>query len=99
MMHSYAQDVILLLSLVFLVNVASGDAVVSDDDCVQEDEAGYSSLNGCRLKQIRSSPLRVVYLDKQYVTQNDAAIAKITSQNKAYNYAKTCESSDSIPEW
>ncbi len=89
----------LVLLLVCGVLVARGGAVGSDDDCIEEEKGGYSSPNGCRLKQIKSSPLRVVYLDKQYVTQNDAAIAKMKSLNKEYFYAKTCESRDSISEW
>jgi hypothetical protein len=89
----------LLLLLAFRAFVARGEATGADDDCVQEEKGGYSSPNGCRLKQIRSVPLRVVYLDKQYVTQNDKAIAKMKSLNKEFIYSKTCESRDSIAEW
>ena len=91
--------VVLLLLLVCQAFLAWSEVTGSDDDCVDEVKEGYSSPNGCRLKQIKSSPLRVVYLDKQYVTQNDAAIAKMKSLNKDYFYAKTCESRDSISEW
>ncbi len=88
-----------LLLFRLLICVARGEEIASAADCVQEEDEGYSSQNGCRLKQIRSSPLRVVYLDKQYVTQNNKAIEKMKSLNKEYAYGKTCESLDSIPEW
>jgi hypothetical protein len=88
-----------LLLLLLRVYIARGEGAGSVVDCVKEEDAGYSSQNGCRLKQIRASPLRVVYLDKQYVTQNNAAVEKMKSLNKDYVYGKTCESLNSIPEW
>ena len=87
------------LLFLLLICVARGEETGSAAECAVEEDEGYSSRNGCRLKQIRSSPLRVVYLDKQYVTQNNKAIEKMKSLNKNYAYGKTCESPDSIPEW
>ena len=45
---------------------------------------------------MQASKLRVVYLDKQFVTQNQAAIAKVAK----YAFAKTCETpATAVPEW
>ena len=93
------RDLSRLLLLVFRFYIAYGQETGSFDDCVDEGKEGYSSPNGCRLKQIRSSPLRVVYLDTQYVTQNNAAIAKMKSLNQDYVFGETCDSPDSIAEW
>ncbi len=60
----------------------------------------YESLESCTLQQIKSKPLRVVFLDKQYVTQNNAAISKLEEQNQSYVFADTCENhATAIPEW
>ncbi len=84
--------------LVLQIVSASGESAVGA--CIREEIAGYSSKNGCRLKQMKENPLRVVYLDKQYVTQNNAAIQRIKSKNQEYFFAKTCETpATAVPEW
>ncbi len=60
----------------------------------------YDDLESCALKKIQSKPLRVVYLDKQYVTQNNVVISKLEQLNQSYVFASTCEkASTAIPEW
>jgi hypothetical protein len=49
---------------------------------------------------MQSSPLRVVYLDKQYVTQNHVVISKMKELGKPYVFASTCQrEATAIPEW
>jgi hypothetical protein len=69
--------------------------------CAKEEISGFSSPEGCRLKEMKASKLRVVYLDKQYVTQNNAAIQHAdSSSNKSYVFGHTCETAaTAIPEW
>jgi hypothetical protein len=60
----------------------------------------YDDFESCALKKIQSKPLRVVYLDKQYVTQNNVVISKLEQHNQSYVFASTCEkASTAIPEW
>ncbi len=86
-----------ILLLVFRIRSARSEAIESVGDCTDEEKEGYSSRYGCLLKQ--ATPLRVLYLDAQYIVQNNIAIAKIKSLNKDYVFGKTCGSIDLIPEW
>eukprot|EP00291_Cryptomonas_curvata_P019850 CAMPEP_0172158522 /NCGR_PEP_ID=MMETSP1050-20130122/4420_1 /TAXON_ID=233186 /ORGANISM="Cryptomonas curvata, Strain CCAP979/52" /LENGTH=503 /DNA_ID=CAMNT_0012827925 /DNA_START=62 /DNA_END=1573 /DNA_ORIENTATION=+ len=68
----------------------------NSSECVPASVGGYASPSGCILQQIRSTPLRVVYLDKQYVTQNLAANAKV---GDSYIFGRTCENANTaVPE-
>ncbi len=72
----------------------------SDSDCLLQELAGFASPRGCIVKKLRSSPLRVIYLDVQYIVQNDVAIAKMQSLGKQYAFWDTCDSAaTAIPEW
>jgi hypothetical protein len=45
-------------------------------------------------------PFRVAYLDKQYITQNQAAVAKVSALGGKYAFGKTCDNiSTAVPEW
>jgi len=66
-------------------DVSSTLATNSTDQCEKSDVAGFSSSNRCILAKMQASKLRAVYLDKQFVTQNQAAIAKVAK----YAFAKT----------
>ncbi len=69
----------------------------NSSECVPASVGGYASPSGCILQQIKSTPLRVVYLDKQYVTQNQAANAKV---GDSYVFGRTCENAKTaVPEW
>ncbi len=58
------------------------------------------SFDSSTIKGIKSKPLRVVFLDKQYVTQNKVVISKMEQQNLSYVFANTCEKpATAIPEW
>jgi hypothetical protein len=62
--------------------------------------ADHDSLGGCTLQGIKSNTLRVVYLDKQYVTQNKVVISMMEKLNQSYVYARTCERlATAVPEW
>jgi hypothetical protein len=69
--------------------------------CEKEEISGYSSQGGCSLKAMKSTKLRVVYLEKQYVTQNNAAIKQTNIlTNNSYVFGRTCETAETaIPEW
>ena len=61
---------------------------------------GYATSFGCFLQNGENKPLRVVYLDKQYVTQNQAAIDSATARGMKYTFSQTCESTaTAVPEW
>ena len=94
-MHSSSLTCISLLLLFAgrpdVVNGASADLLCGTD---------YVVPSPCLSARVRSSPLRVVYLDKQYTTQNHAAIAKVESLGLNYTFGKTCElQSTAVPEW
>ena len=60
----------------------------------------YAVPSPCLSENVASAPLRVVYLDKQYTTQNQAAIAKIESLGLNYTFGSSCEhKSTAVPEW
>jgi hypothetical protein len=86
--------------VLFMV-IASALLVQSESDsCVPGNTGGYGSMNECSLRGIQSKPLRVAYLDKQYVTQNQVVISKMNELNKPYVFASTCEKdATAIPEW
>jgi hypothetical protein len=72
----------------------------SESDCLIQEIAGFDSPRGCILKKMRSSPFRVIYLDVQYIVQNDVAIAKMQSLGKQYAFWDTCDTAaTAIPEW
>jgi hypothetical protein len=49
---------------------------------------------------MQQNQLKIVYLDKQFVTVNQAAIATIRSFGRPYVFASTCESDlTAVPEW
>jgi hypothetical protein len=74
--------------------------VSGSSSCISGLEGGYGSMNNCDLRGIQSKPIRVVYLDKQYVTQNQVVISKMKELNKPYVFASTCEKeATAIPEW
>ncbi len=69
----------------------------NSSECVPASVGGYASPSGCILQQMKSAPLRVVYLDKQYVTQNQVANAKV---GDSYIFGRTCENAKTaVPEW
>jgi hypothetical protein len=69
--------------------------------CDKEEISGFSTVEGCRWKEMKATKLRVVYLDKQYVTQNNAAIQQTHAlYNDSYIFGRTCESAaTAIPAW
>ena len=61
---------------------------------------GYASPRSCILSKMQSMPFRVAFLDKQYVTQNQPAVDKVTSMGLQYTFGQTCDrASTAIPEW
>ena len=61
---------------------------------------GYASSEGCIRNSMRTNQLRVVYLDAPYVTQNQAAIAKVKEHGQSYEFSETCENPPTaLPEW
>ena len=73
---------------------------MSAKSCEPESSVGLSTAQGCTRSKMRSVPLRVAFLDKQYVTQNQAAINKIASLNMQYSFGKSCDSAlTAVPEW
>ena len=88
----------LVASLVLQLRSVHGDPVGSG--CETAADGGFASPNGCILQAMRATSLRVVYLDKQYVTQNQAAIEKAKSLGRSYAFASTCEkAATALPEW
>jgi hypothetical protein len=89
------------MHLVVLVIAVCINAVNTESRaCVPDDLGLYDSPESCKLKEIQSKPLRVVYLDKQYVTQNSVVISKLEQLNQSYKFASTCEKHETaIPEW
>ena len=68
--------------------------------CVDASTMGYANPSSCTLMEIQNGPLRVVFLDKQYVTQNQAAINSATAKGINYTFGSTCEhASTAVPEW
>ncbi len=88
----------LVASLALHLQSVRGDPMGSG--CETTADGGYASPTGCILQAMRATPLRVVYLDKQYVTQNQAAIEKAKSLGRSYAFASTCEkAATALPEW
>ena len=49
---------------------------------------------------IQKGPLRVIYMDERYVTQNQAAIAKIQGLGLNYSFGETCDDpATAVSEW
>ena len=85
---------VVALSSAFLTLMCESQS--TDTSCTST----YPGSSSCSFELKKSSPLRVFYLDKQYVTQNQAAIAKAASLGMNYTFANTCEShSTALPEW
>ena len=72
----------------------------ANTSCQAQTVVGYGSLNGCTYDAIRKGPLRVIYLDSQYVTQNQAARAKVESMGMNYSFGETCDdAATAVAEW
>ena len=86
--------------LVFSIGSADAQNNESYAGCQQESVVGFSSTAGCTFDSIRAGPLRVFYLDEQYVTQNQAAIAKVQALGLTYSFGETCDDPvTAVPEW
>ena len=89
--------------LVFLASCADNACAQSnssDPDCLLQEIAGFSSPRGCIYKKLQSGPLRVIYLDVQYIVQNQVAIAKTRALGREYGFWDTCDTAaTAIPEW
>ncbi len=89
----------LLFVAITAAQIMAMHGVSGSDSCVSQLLGGFS-INECGLRAIQSKPLRVAYLDKQYVTQNQVVISKMKALNKPYIFANTCErEATAIPEW
>ena len=85
---------------IFQISSADSTDNSTEPNCNSQASVGYASSSGCIFSAIQNTPLRVVYLDKQYVTQNQAAIAKATALGLNYTFGKTCENpTTAVPEW
>ena len=93
----YAMLVIVLgLQILAIASAGNGTAL----DCQPQESAGYDSPNGCTFLNIQAGPLRVIYMDEQYVTQNPAAIAKVQSLGMNYSFGETCDDPNTaVAEW
>jgi hypothetical protein len=87
--------------LVFWASRASFTGAQSNSsDCLLQEIAGFSSPRGCIYKKLQGSPLRVIYLDIQYIVENQVAIAKTKALGREYGYWDTCDTAaTAIPEW
>ena len=84
----------------WLVLWASRAGNAGASDCLLQGIAGFSSPRGCIFDKLRKSPLRVIYLDVQYIVQNQVAIAKTKELGREYSFWDTCDSAaTAIPEW
>ena len=89
----------LLFVAITAAQIMAMHGVSGSDGCVSQLVGGFS-INECGLRAIQSKPLRVAYLDKQYVTQNQVVISKMKALNTPYIFASTCEKeATAIPEW
>eukprot|EP00292_Cryptomonas_paramecium_P013196 CAMPEP_0113674476 /NCGR_PEP_ID=MMETSP0038_2-20120614/7436_1 /TAXON_ID=2898 /ORGANISM="Cryptomonas paramecium" /LENGTH=221 /DNA_ID=CAMNT_0000591053 /DNA_START=64 /DNA_END=726 /DNA_ORIENTATION=- /assembly_acc=CAM_ASM_000170 len=67
--------------------------------CALQSDVGYADPNVCDLVKLQHRPFRVAFIDKQYVTQNSAAVAKAKSLGLSYIYGRTCENvATALPE-
>jgi hypothetical protein len=88
------------LSRLGIVGMTAVLFAAGNEGCVPGTTGGYASMQNCDLQNIQSRPLKVAYLDKQYVTQNQVVIAKMKALNQPYVFASTCEKdATAIPEW
>ena len=84
--------------LLIAAHICAVHGSLASPDCVSQGHAGNRSE--CSRRSVKSSPLRVVYLDKQYVTQNQVVISKMKELNQTYLFASTCQKqATAIPEW
>ena len=68
--------------------------------CIPPAVIGYASEKNCVLLKLRTLPLKVAFVDKEFVTQNQAAVDKVTSLGMHYAFGKTCDQeSTAVPEW
>lgn len=90
-----------LLSIIVLDSLlpkVSGQS--NGTECKPVSVVGYSSSQSCTLLKMQTNPLRVVFLDKLYVTQNFPAIAKAKQLGIQYIAGQTCErAATAMPEW
>ena len=94
----------IVLNIVLMVLIACGQASMTLADnateCRPASVVGFSSRKSCTMEKMRSTKLRVAYLDKQYVTQNFPAIEKAKALGIPYVFGRTCDRADTaIPEW
>ena len=68
-------------------------AVAQSPACAQVLAGGKT--NACILETLASNPLRVVFLDKQYVTSNLPARNKAAALGIPYS----CDNKNALPEW
>ncbi len=77
--------------LVIGIDSASPD-LCSESEAISDD--------ACAIRKIKTTKIRIVYLDKQYNTQNQPAMDAATSRGMPYAFGQTCDSSSTaIPEW
>ena len=63
-------------------------------------DTGNADINGCTIRTIKASKIRIAYLDSEYNTQNQAAMKKISSLGSQYTFGQSCSSVDTAPsEW
>ena len=89
-----------LLCTLQILTLAVSTNNTSAVSCQTQASVGYSSADGCTFQAIKNGPLRVFYMDEQYVTQNPAAIAKIQELGLTYSFGSTCDDpATAVPEW
>ena len=87
------------VSLVVLQIVSASLSVIAME-CESKASMVYGSEKRDVLKSIQTGHLRVAYMDVQYVTQNQAAIARTQDLGMDYSFGETCDDPDAaIPEW
>ena len=85
---------------ILLTTALYGIGIFVTADCQSEVVAGFGTPGSCVRQQMKNTPVRIAYLDKQYVTQNQVAIDKVKSSGKNYTFGRTCESpATAVPEW
>ena len=91
---------VLLLAALQILGSADATSNSSAANCKLQSTVGYASTAGCTFQSIQKGPLRVLYMDEQYVTQNPAAIAKVQALGMNYSFGVTCDDpTTAVPEW
>ena len=92
--------IFLLFFSLLQLPMIQGQGNSNSSNCVDASTMGYANPSSCTMMEIQNGPLRVVFLDKQYVTQNQAAINSATAKGINYTFGSTCEhASTAVPEW